>query len=178
VELTSEEKARVLRNTPRGVQVIQDEDSQNRRRSRYDAEQALHQKERQEYYDRVKAVEEQKAREEQSAYELKSGGRHKLLTNIKQVLFEERECYACGTKCMFAMDNWNPARNMMNYDIETAYDISVQDEYHNFPKKHSCHTNSIEEMSEIMDRKIAYLTKKIKDQHEYNQKYYRHQAFL
>ncbi len=178
-EVTPEEKVEILRKVPRSIQNIVDPVTADVRKARHDKEIQLHRREQEEYDIKYNEAIARQERAKEIQFENVTQGRHIGLGN-KQVLFtQEQSCEFCSKPCCFVLDGWNGNAHTMSFkDLTIAYDPSFVDENKNHSRRHTCSSDDPAEMFRILDKKIDAMNTKIDKQHEWNQRFYKHQPLL
>jgi hypothetical protein len=141
-----------------GVREVRDEDSMNRRRIQ--AQQQLEQEEKllEVRGKQWAAAEARKQREEESKFLAMTGGRHELIQEQGQVLFEQKNCEICNSPCMYVLSGWNMNRDMKGYsDITIPYNPGIQDKSLNFTKRHVCSSSNPIELCGFLAKRIEKL---------------------
>lgn len=155
------------------IQITHDEDSELRWKKRFDEENALYLKAREEYDRQVNEANQSKELEDKLNFERLSGGRNKLVTKHGQVLFSAVNCEYCDAEVMKPMSGWNMFRNTSGYKGNETWEKSQQDEQSNYDIKHSCPQNV-----EVLSKKISAMEKNFDEYKEYVNEYFRRKPTL
>lgn len=135
------------------------EDTLELRRNKAKIEQELEIKDSQRYAREVKEAQEKEKRLAEMKLSAITNGRHKLLKNRNQTLFEDAECQFCDAEIKKPLKGWNGFSSVMNGFVEgSKWDSSYVDESLNHSHKHVCPINI-----DVLSKQIIDLQKQLND---------------